>query len=128
MAKLIAQLAGTDFKHLDPLVLKPPRLKAVPFTSKMTNVPTGNPTFTPANMEQIVALAIQIALVKAQRSQATPGPHRAPPVDDCPIVNLISATTFGAQNVNYFNPNPGKEAVEIKDNHSVYHNVLSFTN
>ena len=85
----------------------------------MTSVPPGVPTFTLADIEQIVALAVQIALVKAQG---------LPPANNCPIVNLTPVTAFWAQNISYFDPDPSIEAVKIKDNHSVYHNVFSFTN
>ena len=43
-------------------------------------------------------------------------------------MNLTPATAFQAQDVGYFNLDPSKEAVKIKDNHSVYHNVFGFTN
>ena len=55
----LLKLAGANFKHLDPLVLKPPSLKAVlpskALIDKMTSIPPSIPTFTPADMEQIVA-------------------------------------------------------------------------
>ena len=43
-------------------------------------------------------------------------------------MDLTLATAFQAQDMGYFDPDQSKEAVKIKDNHSVYHNVFSFTN
>ena len=37
-------------------------------------------------------------------------------------------TTFKAQDIGYFEPNPSKDVVEIKKNYTVYHNIFSFTN
>ena len=81
-----------------------------------------------ANVNQIVAQAVQTALAKAQKSQTIPDSQELPLVDNCPIVNLTLATIFQAQDIGYFDPDPSKEAIEIKDNHTVYHNVFSFTN
>ena len=51
------------------LVLKPPRPKAAPPSrpqaNKKTSVPPGVPTFTLADVDQIVAQAVQTALAKA---------------------------------------------------------------
>ena len=77
--------AGTNFKQLDLLVFKPLHPKLIPQTNKMTSVPPGVPTFTLADMEQIVALAVQIALVEAQG---------LPPANNRPIVNLTPVTAF----------------------------------
>ena len=43
-------------------------------------------------------------------------------------MNLTPATAFRAQNIGYFDPDPSKEAIKIKDNHSIYYNVFNFTN
>ena len=50
------------------------------------------------------------------------------PVKDCPIANVSPATAFQAQDINYFDPNPSKKAVKIKDNNSIYYNVFNCTN
>ena len=83
----------------------------------MTSVPPSVPIFTLANIDQIVAQAVQTALAKAQRLQTIPDLQKPPPVDGCPIVNLTPATAFQAQNAGYFDPDPSKKAMEIKDNH-----------
>ena len=97
-AKPIAQLAGANFKHLDPLGLKPLRLKAAfqskPQANKMTSVPPSVPTFMLADIDQIVARAVQTTLAETHRLQTIPDPQEPPPVDNCPIVNLIPAIAF----------------------------------
>ena len=40
----------------------------------------------------------------------------------------ILSTVFWAQDISYFDPNSNKEAVEIKNNYSIYYNNLSFIN
>ena len=131
-AKPTAQLAGANFKHLDLLGLKPPHTKAAPPSrpqaNKMTSVPPSAPTFMLADINQIVARAVQTALAETQRLQTILDPQEPPLVNNCPIVNLTFATVFQAQNVGYFDPNPSKKTVEIKDNHFIYYNVFSFTN
>ena len=61
----LLKLAGANVKRLDLLVFKPPCLKLKPQANKMTSIPPGIPTFTLADVEQIVAQAVQTALVKA---------------------------------------------------------------
>ena len=99
-AKPTAQLAKADFKYLDPLVLKPSRSKVAPLSRpqahKMTSVPPSVPSFTSADVNQIVARAVLIALAKAQRLQTISDLQEPPPVNNCPIVNLTSATAFQA--------------------------------
>ena len=132
LAKPTAQLARAEFKHLDSLVLKPPRPKAALLSksqaNRMTSVPPSVLTFTSADVDQIVAQAVQTALAEAQRLQTIFDLQELPPVDDCPIVNLTPATAFQARDVGYFDSNPSKEAIEIKDNHCIYHNIFGFTN
>ena len=94
----------------------------------MTSVPPSVPTFTLADVDQMVTRAVQTALAKAQQLQTIPNLQELPLVNNCPIVNLTLATVSKAQDVGYFDPNQSKEAVKIKDNHSVYHKVFSFTN
>ena len=60
----------------------------------MTSVPPTAPTFTSANIDQIVAQAVQTALAKAQRLQTIPDPQEPPPVNNRPIVNITPATAF----------------------------------
>ena len=43
-------------------------------------------------------------------------------------INAIAVATFKAQDIGYFDPNPSKNAIEIKKSHTVYHNIFSFTN
>ena len=43
-------------------------------------------------------------------------------------MNLAPATAFQAREVGYFDPNPSKNAIEMKNNHTVYYHVFSFTN
>ena len=60
----------------------------------MTSVPPSIPTFTTANVDQIVAQAVWTASAKAPRLQTIPDPQEPSPVDNCPIVNLTPATAF----------------------------------
>ena len=86
-AKQTAQLAKANFKHLDLLVLKPPHSKAAPLSrpqaNKVTSVPPSIPTFTLANIDQIVAQAVQTTLAKAQRLRRIPDLQESPLVNNC---------------------------------------------
>ena len=88
-APTLPKLAEANFQQLDQPVLKPPRLKAAPpskpYTNKMTSVPPSVPIFMLADVKQIVAQAIQTALIKALRSL---------PANNCPIANLTPTTAF----------------------------------
>ena len=114
--------AGANFKHLTPisfhLLIKTspsqtqmPILQMQPIMSTLTN----------NNIRQMVAQAIQVTLAKGYPNwQATP---RSP----SPPINAIAIATFKAQDIGYFDPSPSKNAVEIKENHTVYYNIFSFT-
>ena len=79
-------------------------------------------TLTNKDIRQMVAQAIQKALAKSYPNlQVMP---RSP----SPPINAIAMATFKAQDIGYFDPNLSQDAVEIKENHTVYHNVFSFTN
>ena len=57
------------------------------------------PTFTSANVKQIVTQAVQTALAKTQGS---------PTVKERPIANLTPAIAFQAEDVGYFNFDPAR--------------------
>ena len=79
-------------------------------------------TLTNDNIRQMVAQAVQKALTQGYPNwQATPKSPSS-------LINAIAMVTFKAQDIRYFAPEPSKDAVEIKENHTVYHNVFSFIN
>ena len=65
-------------------------------------------------LASIMANAMRMAGMNQQQPAAAPGEKRP--------------QAFRARDVGYFDPNPDVPAIEVKDNHNVYHNVYSFTN
>ena len=79
-------------------------------------------TLTNNNIRQMVAQAIQKTLAKGYPN------WQAAPTSPSQPINAVAMATFKTQDIKYFDPNPSKNAIKIKENHTVYHNVFSFTN
>ena len=94
----------------------------------MSNAPPSMSVLTPDDMKQIVAQAVRTILTKVQMSRAKPSPLGLPPPNNYPITNPTPWTVFWAQDIDYFDLNLNKKAVEIKVNYSIYQNIFSFTN
>ena len=77
--------------------------------------------FTQAQADQMAAImanAMRMAGMNQQQQQPVQQEERRTP----------QPPAFRARDVGYFDPNPDVPAIEVKENHNIYHNVYSFTN
>ena len=83
----------------------------------------GAAIFTQAQVDQmasIMANAMRMAGMNQQQPQSASAPVSGGRSPHTPA--------FRARDVGYFEPNPDVPAIDVKENHNVYHNVYSFTN
>ena len=79
-------------------------------------------TFSPAQADQMAAIMANAMRMAGMNQQQPPQPaqqeeRRTP-----------QPPAFRARDVGYFDPKPDVPAIEVKENHNIYHNVFSFTN
>ena len=82
-------------------------------------------TMDEAVIQRIIDRAVQAAVAATGGAAPPPNPGTTPPPDQ--VQRADRPPQFRPRDVGYFDPLPGP-AIEVKDNHNIYHNVFSFTN